>query len=72
MSTKFDLEADEELMTSEQILDRLQVEPALRSFALTCVLPAVRRGEDLRFRRRDLETWITRELTALAERNRAS
>ena len=70
MKSKIDLGADEALLTSEQIVDRLQIEPALRSFALTCVLPAVRRGEDVRFRRRDLEAWIARELNALEERVR--
>jgi hypothetical protein len=47
-----------ELLTGDQVIDRLLERPALRRIALTCVLPAVRVGDEWRFRRTDLETWI--------------
>ena len=49
-------EAD--LLTTEQVMDRLLSRPALRRAAVTCVLPAVRVGAEWRFRRDDLEAWI--------------
>ena len=55
-------EDTEELLTSEQIIRRLRMDAALRRVAVTCVLPAVRYGEEWRFRRRDLETWIARQI----------
>ena len=55
-----------ELLTSEEVLDRLMAEPGLRMFAATCVLPAVRRGTEVRFRRCDLDAWIEQEVSALA------
>ena len=33
----------------------------MRRFALTCVLPAVRIGSEWRFRKTDLDEWITRQ-----------
>ena len=51
-----------ELLTSEEIIRRLHRNAALRRVAVTCVLPAVRYGDEWRFRRRDLETWIARQI----------
>jgi hypothetical protein len=49
-----------ELITSDEVIERLLAEPSLRRKALTCVLGAVRHGNEWRFRRSDLETWIAR------------
>jgi excisionase family DNA binding protein len=49
---------DADLLTTEQVMDRLLARPALRRAASTCVLPAVRVGAEWRFRRDDLEAWI--------------
>ena len=56
--------AANEFLTSEDVIDVLQRDPALRRVALTCVLPAVRIGDEWRFRRRDLEDWIARQKPA--------
>ena len=53
---------EQEFLTSEQVIDRLLSQPALRRRAATCVLPAVRVGGDWRFRRSDLDAWIATEL----------
>jgi hypothetical protein len=52
--------ADEssEWLTSEQVIDRLLEDPLLRRIASTCVLPAVRCGDEWRFRKSDLDQWI--------------
>ena len=50
-----------ELLTSEDIIRRLHTDAILRRVAVTCVLPAVRYGDEWRFRRRDLEAWIARQ-----------
>ena len=50
-----------ELLTSQQVIDRLLGDVKLRRFALTCVLPAVRIGSEWRFRKTDLDEWITRQ-----------
>jgi excisionase family DNA binding protein len=50
----------EELLTSEQVIERLLDDPNLRRSAATCVLPAVRSGKEWRFRKSDLEDWIRR------------
>lgn len=49
-----------ELLTSEEVIQRLHADAILRRVALTCVLPAVRCGNEWRFRRSDLEAWIAR------------
>ena len=51
----------EDLLTSEQVIHRLSLDSALRRVALTFVLPAVRCGDEWRFRREDLEAWILRQ-----------
>jgi hypothetical protein len=46
------------LLTSEEVIQRLCADAALRRRAVTCVLAAVRCGNEWRFRRNDLEAWI--------------
>ena len=55
-----------DFLTSDQVIERLLSQPALRSRAATCVLPAIRVGSEWRFRRADLDRWISRELSQLA------
>jgi hypothetical protein len=47
-----------EWLTSEEVVNRLLDDPLLRRVAATCVLPAVRCGDEWRFRRSDLDQWI--------------
>jgi hypothetical protein len=47
-----------DLLTSEEVMDRLLAEGNLRTLALRCVLPAVRIGDEWRFRSADLDDWI--------------
>jgi excisionase family DNA binding protein len=47
-----------DLLTTDQVMDRLLSEGHLRALALRCVLPAVRVGAEFRFRKSDLEHWI--------------
>ena len=57
MDTRVEVDTPD-LLTTEDVMDRLLTEPALRRAALTCVLPAVRVGTEWRYRRCDLEAWI--------------
>ena len=50
-----------EFLTSDQVIEILERDPVLRRVALSCVLPAVRVGDEWRFRRIDLDTWIARQ-----------
>ena len=50
-----------EWLTTEQVMDRLLEDPRLRKVAATCVVPAIRCGDEWRFRRSDLERWIGRQ-----------
>lgn len=52
-----------EFLTSEDVIEILQRDPLLRRVALTCVLPAVRVGDEWRFRRTDLDAWIASQRT---------
>jgi excisionase family DNA binding protein len=56
----------DELLTTEEVIDRLLADANLRLVAATCVLPAVRFGSGWRFRRADLEDWIRRQNGASA------
>jgi excisionase family DNA binding protein len=60
------LEVESDFLTSDQVIEQLLSQPALRSRAATCVLPAIRIGSEWRFRRTDLDRWISRELNQLA------
>jgi helix-turn-helix protein len=53
-----------EFLTSEDVIEVLQRDPQLRRVALTCVLPAVRVGDEWRFRRVDLDAWIASQRPA--------
>jgi excisionase family DNA binding protein len=53
--------APSEWLTTEQVMERLLEDPALSRLAATCVLPAVRCGDEWRFRRADLDQWIERQ-----------
>jgi hypothetical protein len=50
-----------DLLTTDQVIERLLLDANLRRVAATCVLPAVRWGNDWRFRSADLEEWIRRQ-----------
>ena len=50
-----------ELLTAEQVIDRLLQDAGLVRLAATCVLPAVRYQGRWRFRRADLDAWIARQ-----------
>lgn len=52
---------DTTLLTGDQVMDRLLSDANLRRVAMTCVLPAVRFGEEWRYRKRDLDAWITEQ-----------
>ena len=51
-----------DLLSSDEVMNRLLSNPRLRRRAVLCVLPAVRAGLEWRFRRRDLEEWIQVQL----------
>jgi excisionase family DNA binding protein len=55
-----------DLLTSEDVIQRLSIDLALRRMAVTCVLPAVRCGNEWRFRREDLDAWISKQRTSPA------
>jgi hypothetical protein len=50
--------AAEDLLTNEQVIDRLMMSETLRRAAIRCVLPGILIGREWYFRRRDLEAWI--------------
>lgn len=50
-----------DLLTTEQVIERLLEDETLSRAAATCVLPAVRVGSSWRFRRADLDSWIAAE-----------
>jgi hypothetical protein len=53
-----------DLLTSEEVIQFLYADAALRRVAVTCVLPAVRCADEWRFRRSDLDAWIVRQKRA--------
>jgi len=53
---------DHDLLTADQVIDRLLRFPQLRQLTATCVLPAVRVENEWRFRRHELEAWIARNV----------
>ena len=53
---------ESDLITGDQVMERLFVDPRLRRVALMCVLPAVRYRDEWCFRRSDLESWIAEQL----------
>jgi hypothetical protein len=56
---------DNDLLTTDQVIERL-LDANLRRVAATCVLPAVRSGDDWCFRRADLDEWIRRQASPSA------
>ena len=56
--------ATADLLTGQQVIERLLGDVRLRRVALTCVLPAVRVGSEWRFRKTDLDEWIKRQSQA--------
>lgn len=50
-----------DLLTSEDVIRRLSIDSVLRRRTVTCVLPAVRCGDEWRFRREDLDEWIVKQ-----------
>jgi excisionase family DNA binding protein len=59
---------DRDLLTGQQVIERLLSDRKLRRVAATCVLPAVRCGTEWRFRRSDLDDWIQRQLVTCSRR----
>lgn len=51
-----------DLLTTDEVMECLLAHDTLRRLAVRCVLPAVRVGDEWRFRRSDLDAWIAREL----------
>ncbi|MBI3401931.1 MAG: helix-turn-helix domain-containing protein [Acidobacteria bacterium] len=56
----------DDLLTSDEVITRLLADAALRRLALTCVLPAVKHGDEWCYRRHDLEEWIRKQPRAVA------
>ena len=57
-------ETASEFLTSDEVIDRLLLQPTLRRHATTCVLPAVRVGSEWLFRKIDLERWIAQRTSS--------
>lgn len=53
----------DDLMTGDEVMKRLADDPRLRRVALSCVLTAIACGDEWRFRRSELESWIARQLS---------
>jgi excisionase family DNA binding protein len=56
---------DPDLLTTEEVMERLLADESLRRSAARCVLPAIRCGKEWRFRKRDLDAWIERHRSGL-------
>jgi excisionase family DNA binding protein len=54
-----------DLLTTEEVMERLLADDSLRRSAARCVLPAIRCGTEWRFRKRDLDAWIERHHSGL-------
>ncbi len=52
------------LLTTEQVMDILIADARIRSRAATCVLAGVIVSGETRFRRGDLEAWISRQTSS--------
>ena len=55
-----------DLLTADQVIDRLLSDPALRRVAVICALPAVRHQGEWRFQKSDLDAWIARQRLCIA------
>ena len=49
------------LLTSQEVVERLLSDAYLRRVATTCVLPAVRIGNEWLYRKSDLDAWIAKQ-----------
>jgi excisionase family DNA binding protein len=58
-------ESSADLLTTEEVMERLLADESLRRSAARCVLPAIRHGKEWRFRKRDLDAWIERHRAGL-------
>jgi excisionase family DNA binding protein len=56
-----------DLLTTDQVMERLLADESLRRAAATCVLPAIRYGKEWRFKKSDLEAWIQRRRAELLQ-----
>jgi len=50
-----------DMLTADEVMDRLLAEPSLRRKAVTCVLPMFKLDGEWCVRRGHLEDWIVRE-----------
>jgi excisionase family DNA binding protein len=58
-------ESSSDLLTTEEVMERLLADESLRRSAARCVLPAIRHGKEWRFRKRDLDAWIEGQRSGL-------
>jgi hypothetical protein len=57
-----------DFITARQVIVELLAWPALRRVAATCVLPAVKQGNEWRYRRTDLDAWLAKQGVARASK----
>jgi hypothetical protein len=61
-----------DLLSSDEVMNILLANANLRRRAATCVLPAVRCAGEFRFRKSDLDRWIELQQTTPVSDRRAS
>jgi hypothetical protein len=62
---------ESDLLSSNEVVERLLAHPVLRPLALTWNLPPVACGREVRYRRADLEAWILRQVERLEAQARS-
>jgi excisionase family DNA binding protein len=62
------VDARGDLLTTEEVMDRLLSDRRLRRLAATCVLPAIRDGGEWRFRKSDLDAWVAVQIAVFDKR----
>jgi excisionase family DNA binding protein len=65
MGKRATADSSPDLLTTEEVMERLLADDSLRRSAARCVLPAIRCGTEWRFRKRDLDAWIERHRSGL-------
>ena len=65
MTKRSAAESSADLLTTEEVMERLLADESLRRSAARCVLPAIRHGKEWRFCKRDLDAWIERHRLGL-------
>jgi hypothetical protein len=55
------MESSTDLLTARQVISALLARPALRKVAATCVLPAVKHGNEWLYRKADLDAWLAKQ-----------